>query len=96
LHAPILQRTVRGLESCVSVDRNSPELKSAQKLLSTARQILARRAPQASGSASIDNYVSLAEQLRDVCKTLCSLGGGQDFDREFTRCDDDVFRARRI
>lgn len=74
----ILQRAVGDLESCVSVDRSSSELKSAHELLSTARQILARRSPQVSGSDSVDKNVSLAKQLQDERKTLCSLGGGQD------------------
>jgi tetratricopeptide (TPR) repeat protein len=72
----ILQRAVRDLESCVSIDRASANLGPAQKLANEARQIIARG--RASGNDSIDHNISLAEQLRDQRKSLCSLGGSED------------------
>jgi tetratricopeptide (TPR) repeat protein len=76
--ALILERAVSGLESCIAANPGSPVVKQAQQLLNTARQRLAQRQRRSSAAGSVDENVSLAEQLRETRKLLCGPEGVQD------------------
>jgi chloride channel protein, CIC family len=76
--ALILERAVSGLESCIAANPGSPVVKQAQQLLNTARQRLAQRERRSSAAGSVDENVSLAEQLREMRKLLCGPEGVQD------------------